>query len=91
MLTRNPRTFFSIYKPIITDPTDILKTVQRGATILSGGFGIVGIPENLILNLRDIGTKDLTFVSNTAGIFFTFYNKFIGLDNWGLGLLLYSK
>jgi 3-oxoacid CoA-transferase subunit A len=54
--------------------------IQDGATILFGGFGLCGIPENLILALRDSGVKDLTCVSNNAGI-----------DDWGLGLLLQTK
>ena len=54
--------------------------VKSGATILFGGFGLCGIPENLILGLRDLGVNDLTCVSNNAGV-----------DDWGLGLLLRAK
>jgi 3-oxoacid CoA-transferase subunit A len=54
--------------------------IQNGATILLGGFGLCGIPENLIAALRKKGTKDLTLVSNNAGI-----------DDFGIGLLLQSK
>jgi 3-oxoacid CoA-transferase subunit A len=54
--------------------------VQDGATILFGGFGLCGIPENLIVALRDSGVKDLTCVSNNAGV-----------DDWGLGLLLQTR
>jgi 3-oxoacid CoA-transferase subunit A len=54
--------------------------VQDGATILFGGFGLCGIPENLIVALRDSGIKDLTCVSNNAGV-----------DDWGLGLLLQTR
>src|ERR1700728_1123103 len=54
--------------------------IQDGATILLGGFGVCGIPENLIAALRKKGTKDLTLVSNNAGI-----------DDFGIGLLLQSK
>ena len=54
--------------------------VADGATILLGGFGLCGIPENLILALRDSGAKDLTCVSNNAGV-----------DDWGLGLLLKTR
>ena len=54
--------------------------VRDGVTILLGGFGLCGIPENLILALRDSGVKDLTCVSNNAGV-----------DDWGLGLLLQTK
>ena len=45
-----------------------------------GGFGLVGIPENLILGLRDLGVKDLTVISNNCGV-----------DDWGLGLLLQNR
>jgi 3-oxoacid CoA-transferase subunit A len=51
-----------------------------GMMVLSGGFGLCGIPENLILAIRDGGTKDLTVVSNNAGV-----------DEWGLGLLLKTR
>jgi len=54
--------------------------VKDGSTILFGGFGLCGIPENLIVALRDSGVKDLTCVSNNAGI-----------DDWGLGLLLQTR
>jgi 3-oxoacid CoA-transferase subunit A len=54
--------------------------IQDGATILLGGFGLCGIPENLIAALRRKGTKDLTLVSNNAGV-----------DDFGIGLLLQSK
>ena len=51
-----------------------------GMTIMSGGFGLCGIPENLILALRDSGVKGLTVVSNNAGV-----------DDFGLGLLLQTR
>ena len=54
--------------------------IQDGATILLGGFGLCGIPENLIGALQRKGSKDLTLVSNNAGI-----------DNFGIGLLLQTK
>ena len=54
--------------------------IKDGATILLGGFGLCGIPENLIAALRKKGTKHLTLVSNNAGI-----------DDFGIGLLLQSK
>ncbi|MGA7624863.1 MAG: CoA transferase subunit A [Candidatus Acidiferrales bacterium] len=54
--------------------------MQDGATILLGGFGLCGIPENLIAALRRKGTKNLTLVSNNAGI-----------DDFGIGVLLQSK
>jgi 3-oxoacid CoA-transferase subunit A len=48
-----------------------------GMTIMAGGFGLCGIPENLIAAIRDAGTKQLTVVSNNCGI-----------DDFGLGILL---
>lgn len=57
-----------------------LEGLQDNMTILVGGFGLCGIPENLILALRDSGAKGLTCVSNNAGV-----------DDWGLGLLLQTR
>ena len=51
--------------------------VRDGITVMSGGFGLCGIPENLIIALRDSGAMNLTVVSNNAGV-----------DNYGLGALL---
>ncbi len=51
-----------------------------GATILMGGFGLCGIPENLIAAVRRKGTKNLTIVSNNAGV-----------DDFGIGLLLQTR
>jgi len=51
-----------------------------GATVLMGGFGLCGIPENLIAAVRRRGTKNLTVVSNNAG-----------LDDFGIGLLLQTR
>jgi 3-oxoacid CoA-transferase subunit A len=51
-----------------------------GMTIMAGGFGLCGIPENLISALRDSGTKDITAISNNAGV-----------DDFGLGLLLQTR
>lgn len=51
-----------------------------GMTIMSGGFGLCGIAEHLILALRDSGVKDLTVISNNCGV-----------DDFGLGLLLQTR
>jgi 3-oxoacid CoA-transferase subunit A len=51
-----------------------------GMTVMAGGFGLCGIPENLILALRDSGVKDITAISNNAGV-----------DDFGLGLLLKTR
>ena len=53
--------------------------VPDGASILMGGFGLCGIPENLIQALRARGTRDLTIISNNAGV-----------DDFGIGILLRS-
>ncbi|XP_068995258.1 succinyl-CoA:3-ketoacid coenzyme A transferase 1, mitochondrial isoform X2 [Embiotoca jacksoni] len=63
-----------------SDPTEAVKDIPNGATILVGGFGLCGIPENLINSLLKTGVKALTAVSNNAGV-----------DNFGLGLLLQTK
>ena len=54
--------------------------IQDGMLLAVGGFGLCGIPENLILALRDTKKKGLTVVSNNAGV-----------DDWGLGLLLQTR
>jgi 3-oxoacid CoA-transferase subunit A len=51
-----------------------------GMTVMAGGFGLCGIPENLIAALRDSGVKDITAISNNAGV-----------DGFGLGLLLETR
>ena len=51
-----------------------------GMTVMAGGFGLCGIPENLIAALRDSGVKDITAISNNAGV-----------DGFGLGLLLGTR
>uniref|UniRef100_A0A4W4GQF8 Succinyl-CoA:3-ketoacid-coenzyme A transferase n=1 Tax=Electrophorus electricus TaxID=8005 RepID=A0A4W4GQF8_ELEEL len=60
--------------------TEAVKDIPDGATILVGGFGLCGIPENLINSLLKTGVKELTAVSNNAGV-----------DDFGLGLLLKTK
>jgi len=66
---------------VFPDAASALKGVVRdGITIMSGGFGLCGIPENLILALRDSGVKGLTVVSNNAGV-----------DGFGLGILLKTR
>src|ERR671923_2731330 len=54
--------------------------LNDGATILMGGFGLCGIPENLIAAVRRKGTKNLTIVSNNAGV-----------DDFGIGVLLQQR
>jgi 3-oxoacid CoA-transferase subunit A len=57
-----------------------IETLRDGMTILMGGFGLCGIPENLIAAVWRKGTKDLTIVSNNAGV-----------DGFGIGLLLEKR
>ena len=59
---------------------EALKDVNSGMTIMLGGFGLCGIPENSIAELVTKGVTDLTCISNNAGV-----------DNFGLGLLLQKK
>ncbi len=54
--------------------------IRDGMTVMVGGFGLCGIPEQLIIALRDTGVKRITCISNNAGV-----------DDWGLGLLLQTR
>lgn len=62
---------------IYSNAAEAVKDIPDGAKLLVGGFGLCGIPENLIAAVLEQGAKDLTVVSNNAGI-----------DNFGLGILL---
>ena len=57
-----------------------IEKLTDGVTILMGGFGLCGVPENLIAAVRRKGTKNLTIVSNNAGV-----------DDFGIGLLLQNR
>ena len=65
---------------IVKSALDACADIPDGATVLAGGFGLCGIPENCILALRELGRKNLTFVSNNCGV-----------DDFGLGILLKNK
>ena len=66
---------------IYADARSALEGLTRdGMSVMSGGFGLCGIPENLILALRDSGARGLTVISNNAGV-----------DDFGLGLLLKTR
>ncbi len=66
---------------VYADATSALDGLVRdGMTIMAGGFGLCGIPENLIAALRDSGARNLTAISNNAGV-----------DDFGLGLLLQTR
>src|SRR5947209_7401425 len=65
---------------VVASADDAVRDVADGATLVVGGFGLCGIPENLINALVKRGVKSLTCVSNNAGV-----------DDWGLGLLLQTR
>ena len=64
----------------VKNAQDALNDIQDGMTLMFGGFGLCGIPENCIAELVKKGTTNLTCISNNAGV-----------DNFGLGLLLQTK
>ena len=65
---------------VVSSAREAVADVPDGATLVVGGFGLCGIPENLIQALVDRGVRDLTVVSNNCGV-----------DDWGLGLLLRTR
>lgn len=65
---------------VVASADAAVKDIFDGATLVVGGFGLCGIPENLITALVRSKVRDLTCVSNNAGV-----------DDWGLGLLLQTK
>ena len=67
-------------KKVFANAKEALNGVQDNMTYLVGGFGLCGIPENCIEALRDSGVKNITCVSNNAGV-----------DDFGLGLLLQTR
>ena len=64
-------------KKIVASFDEAVADVKDGSKILCGGFGLCGIPENLLAALKRKGSKNLTFVSNNAGV-----------DDFGIGILL---
>ena len=65
---------------VVANVQEALEGVKDGMTLMLGGFGLCGIPENSIAELVKKGTKNLTCISNNAGV-----------DDFGLGLLLQEK
>lgn len=65
---------------IVNSASEAIKDISDGATLIVGGFGLCGIPENLIQALREKETNGLTVVSNNCGV-----------DDWGLGILLANR
>ena len=64
----------------VNNVQEALQGIEDGMTIMLGGFGLCGIPENSIAELVKKETKNLTCISNNAGV-----------DDFGLGLLLHKK
>jgi 3-oxoacid CoA-transferase subunit A len=67
-------------RKIVADAREAIRDIQDGAVIMLGGFGLCGIPENCIEALALSGVKDLTCISNNAGV-----------DGFGLGILLKTR
>lgn len=65
---------------VVKDAREAIKGIEDGMTLMVGGFGLSGIPENCITALVDSGVKGLTCISNNAGV-----------DDFGLGLLLQKR
>jgi 3-oxoacid CoA-transferase subunit A len=65
---------------VLQDAEEAAALVPDGATIMMGGFGLSGIPENLVTALQRLGTKELTIISNNAGT-----------DDFGIGVLLKAR
>jgi 3-oxoacid CoA-transferase subunit A len=65
---------------VVKNAQEAITGIQDGMTLMLGGFGLCGIPENCITALVEAGVKDLTCISNNAGV-----------DDFGLGLLLQKR
>src|SRR5215213_1855338 len=65
---------------LISDAREAVRDIPDGAMLALGGFGLCGIPENCIAALVEKGVKNLTCISNNAGV-----------DSFGIGLLLQSR
>ncbi len=65
---------------VVANVQEACKGIESGMTIMLGGFGLCGIPENCIAEMVRLGVKDLTCISNNAGV-----------DDFGLGLLLQGR
>jgi 3-oxoacid CoA-transferase subunit A len=65
---------------VVSGPREALVGIENGMTLMLGGFGLCGIPENSIAELVELGITDLTCISNNAGV-----------DDFGLGLLLQKR
>ena len=68
------------FNKVVSSYSEAMAGLEDGMTVIAGGFGLCGIPENLIAALKKSGIKDITAISNNAGV-----------DNFGLGLLLQTR
>lgn len=68
------------FNKVVNSYEEAMAGLEDGMTVIAGGFGLCGIPENLIKQIRTMGTKDLTIVSNNCGV-----------DGFGLGILLVDR
>ncbi len=68
------------FNKVVSSFSDALAGLSDGMTLLAGGFGLCGIPENLIAEIKQRNTRNLTVVSNNCGV-----------DDFGLGILLHNK
>ena len=68
------------FDKVVHSYDEAMQGLSDGMTVIAGGFGLCGIPEGLIAQIKKMGTKELTFVSNNCGV-----------DDFGLGLLLEDK
>lgn len=68
------------FDKVVSSYAEAMKGLKDGDTVIAGGFGLCGIPEGLIAEIKKQGTQDLTVVSNNCGV-----------DDFGLGILLQDK
>lgn len=68
------------FDKVVHSYEEAMAGLEDGMTVIAGGFGLCGIPENLIAQMKKMGTKDLTIVSNNCGV-----------DGFGLGILLEDR
>ncbi|WP_299195863.1 CoA transferase subunit A [uncultured Amphritea sp.] len=68
------------FNKVVNSYEEAMAGLEDGMTVIAGGFGLCGIPENLIAQIKKMGTKELTFVSNNCGV-----------DDFGLGILLVDR
>lgn len=68
------------FNKVVSSYAEAMAGLSDGMTVIAGGFGLCGIPEGLIAQIKEMKTKELTFVSNNCGV-----------DDFGLGILLEDK